>query len=501
MSNREYDVIIIGSGLGGLLCGAFLSRNGFRVCVLEKHSKIGGNLQTFTRKGVKFNSAMHYVGGLDRGQILQRVFSYLGIIDRTGTERMDSSGYEIVYIGDEVYSHANGEEEYRERLLTYFPEERKAITKYLSTIQDVWNSTHILNLEDFRNLYEMDTHYTRENAFNFIDGLTRNVNLKALWGTTSALYAGVQGVSPLITHGIISYHYLQSAYKLSKGSDIIAGALRDVITESGGCVQINKEVITLQFEGNRASAAVTGDGSVIPGKSFISDIHPSRTLKLIEPGRFRKAYIRRVEGLENTIGAFCTYILLKKGKLKNINANVFVSEGTDVWFAGSYDRMKWPSACMLYTTPDRTDPEFAETMVISTFMKYGELKKWENTTVENRGRDYQLFKEQKAEALIDLVDSKLSGTREAVEEYYTASPLTFRDYTGIPEGSVYGILKDCNHPRNSYISPNTRVPNLFLTGQNSGVGLHGVLGVTVSAILTCANFVDIGPVLKKMKNE
>ncbi len=66
---------------------------------------------------------------------------------------------------------------------------------------------------------------------------------------------------------------------------------------------------------------------------------------------------------------------------------------------------------------------------------------------------------------------------------------------------MYGILKDCNNPRRSYISPNTRIPNLFLTGQNSGVGLHGVLGVTVSALFTCANFIDIGNLLKEIRNE
>ena len=441
------------------------------------------------------------MGGLDRGQILNRVFSYLDIADRTGTERMDTSAYEVAHIGDEVYTLASGVEGYRERLLTYFPEEGVAIDKYLSTIQEVWNSTYILNLEDFRNLYEVETQYARENAFRFIDGLTRNEDLKALWGTTSALYAGVQETSPLITHAIISYHYMQSAYKFSLGSDIIAGALQDVITDHGGTVLTNKEVITLQFEGSRASAALLSDGSVIPGRSFISNIHPSRTLKLVEPGLFRKAYVRRVEGLENTIGAFCAYIILKKSMIRNINSTVFISAGRDVWFAGGYDRMEWPAGCMVYTTPSGTDPEFAESMVVSTFMKYGELKQWEDTTVENRGDEYLMFKKLKAEALINLVDSKLPGTRNAVAEYYTASPLTFRDYTGMPEGSVYGIHKDCNHPRNSYISPNTRVPNLFLTGQNSGVGLHGVLGVTVSAIFTCANFMDIGPLLKNMKDE
>ena len=100
MKSSEFDVVIIGSGLGGLMCGALLSMNGHKVCVLEKHHQIGGNLQTFKRKGIGFNSAMHYVGSMDEGQILNKVFRYLGVLDSTGLEKLDKSDYEKVYLGD-----------------------------------------------------------------------------------------------------------------------------------------------------------------------------------------------------------------------------------------------------------------------------------------------------------------------------------------------------------------------------------------------------------------
>lgn len=482
------------------MCGAILAKHNLRVCLLEKHHKIGGNLQTFTRKGIVFNSAMHYVGGLDKGQVLNKVFSYLGVIDRMGTERLDSTNYEQVYLGEDLYSHANGIDAYRDRLLSYFPKEVKAIDAYLKKIQEVWNSTNVLNLQDFRNLYDVETQYTRQNAYDFIDNLTDNEDLKALLGVNSALYAGIPGLSPLITHAIITHHYIQSAYKFSKGSDQIASALQQVILNHGGTVRTGTEVARLHFEGKNASAAELKDGSTVSGKSFVSNIHPALTTKLVEPGRFRKAYVKRVESLENTIGSFCVYVILKKRKFRNINSNVFISAGKDVWSAGNYDRLEWPSACLLYTTPDKENREYAESIVVSAFMKYSEMKAWEDTTVEKRGEDYKVFKREKAGVLVDFAESRIPGIRDAIDEFYTATPLTFRDYTGIPEGSIYGILKDCNHPRYSYISPNTRVPNLFLTGQNSGVGLHGVLGVTVSALFTCANFIDIGVLLKAMRN-
>ena len=77
----KYDVVIIGSGLGGLVCGYILSKFGYKVCILEQHTQIGGCLQTFRRSGVTFDTGMHYIGSLDPGQVLHTYFSYLGLLD------------------------------------------------------------------------------------------------------------------------------------------------------------------------------------------------------------------------------------------------------------------------------------------------------------------------------------------------------------------------------------------------------------------------------------
>lgn len=496
----EFDVIITGSGFGGLMCGAILSLNGFKVAIFEKHHQIGGNLQTFKRKGVVFNSAMHFVGTMEKGQILYQVFKYLGILERTGLERLDPANSERFYLQDKVYSYAVGMKAHRARLLSYFPEEQAAIDAYLDKIQEVWNSTKVLNLQDFRNHLDADTTYTQIDAFEFINSLTDNQELLALWGMTGALYAGDPGKSPLITHAIIAYHYIQSAWKFSKGSDQLATALEQIITVNGGEVKVDSEVVRFVIADRIATAVELKDGSQIRGKHFISNLHPAQTVKLLEPGVFRKAYVHRVENLENTIGTYCLYIKLKKGSFRNINSNIYISGGKNAWHPGEYDNRPWPGACILYTTPDDSNPDYAQSMTISSYMKYEEVKRWENTRVGKRGKDYRDFKRERAKLLIALADSRLEGLGEAIDEYYTATPLTFRDYTGTPEGSLYGIMKDCRNPRHSYISPNTRVHNLYLTGQNSGVGLHGVLGVTVSALFTCANLLDIGVILKKIRN-
>jgi all-trans-retinol 13,14-reductase len=73
-----------------------------------------------------------------------------------------------------------------------------------------------------------------------------------------------------------------------------------------------------------------------------------------------------------------------------------------------------------------------------------------------------------------------------------------RDYIGTDDGSLYGVVKDYREPMRTFISPRTKIPNLFLTGQN--LNLHGVLGVTVSSVLTCSEILGIDYVIKKIQN-
>ena len=80
-NKEKFEVVIIGSGLGGLLCGYILSKNGYKVAILEKNPQIGGCLQTFKRKGVKFDTGMHYVGSLEEGQMLNKFWKYLNLFD------------------------------------------------------------------------------------------------------------------------------------------------------------------------------------------------------------------------------------------------------------------------------------------------------------------------------------------------------------------------------------------------------------------------------------
>ena len=81
IANSNNTVLILGAGLGGLLCGALLSLEGYQVTVLEKNKQIGGGLQSFGVDGKRFETAVHYIGSLGKGQTLYKIFDYVGLLE------------------------------------------------------------------------------------------------------------------------------------------------------------------------------------------------------------------------------------------------------------------------------------------------------------------------------------------------------------------------------------------------------------------------------------
>src|SRR5262245_22556425 len=126
---QQYDVVIIGSGMGGLVCANLLSMEGLRVCVVEKNKQFGGCLQTFVRDKVIFDSGVHYIGGLDKGQNLYQIFKYMCILDKLKLERLDENAFDkIISDYDTIeYPYAQGYENFIEKLAALFPGEEAAI--------------------------------------------------------------------------------------------------------------------------------------------------------------------------------------------------------------------------------------------------------------------------------------------------------------------------------------------------------------------------------------
>jgi len=494
---EQFDVVVIGSGLGGLLSAHILAKEGYKVCVLEKNDKIGGCLQIFARDKCIFNTGLNYTEGLSKGQILHTYFSYLGIVDKLKIKQLDVDGFEVITYKGKEYMFAQGDEKFIETLSTYFPEEKKAIRTYVEKIKSICNQFPLYNLDienpehiDFESLFS-------ESAHDYLTSITNNTDLQNVLAGNNLLYAGVKDKTPLYIQALITYTFISSSWRLVDGSQQLASIIAQNIKNAGGIIYRNSEVKTLHIENTQIQYAELTDGRKIKATHYISNIHPINTIALTDSRLFTNAFRKRIAQLENTISTFSIYIVLKEKAFPYQNFNHYIYNNDDVWTASNYAEAPWPQSCLLYTPAISKPHKYADGLIGITFMTYDEVKEWAHTSVEDRGEAYLIFKKQKAELLIDLIEKKIPDIRKMIKTYYTSTPLTYRDYTGTPNGSAYGILKDFNNPFKTLITPKSKISNLYFTGQNLNV--HGILGVTIGAVMTCGEIVGLPYLLAKIK--
>jgi len=486
---ERYDVVIIGSGLGGLVSAIILAKEGYSVCVLEKNNQYGGNLQTFVRDKTIFDTGIHYIGGLAEGQNLYRYFKYLGIMDDLKLKQLDEDGFDIISFEDEKkeYPHAQGYENFVDQLAKHFPEEREAIQNYCEKVKATCNSFPLYNL-NWEGKY--DTEILAVNAKQCIDELTDNKKLRAVLAGTNFLYAGTAEKSPFYVHALSVNSYMQSSWRCVNGGSQITKQLIKQLKKYGGEVYKYKEVVQFDVAENTVSSVRMNDGSVVSGTTFISNIDPKVTLKMAGEDKFRKSYLNRIKSLEGVISAFSLYIVFKPETFKYRNHNYYHFASSDnVWTSHEYDEASWPKAFMASMSSTKKSDVWADGMTFITYMKFDDLKPWEqtfNTTSEkeDRGESYEAFKARKTEKFLQMIELKFPGFRDCIKSVHTSTPLSYRDYIGGHKGNMYGYEKDSNNPMKSFIASKTKLNNLYLTGQS--INMHGVLGVTIGAVVTCS---------------
>jgi len=496
---KKFDVVIIGSGLGGLQCGYVLSKQGYKVGIFEKQHQFGGCLQVFHRKGYTFDTGMHYLGGLGEGEILHKLFNYYSINKDITLRKLDTDCFDKITIGQNQFPYAMGYDNFVETLSSYFPKERKGISGFIKAIQNIAHASPLYNLQEINSPTFIESDYIKKSVGEFIASFTKDVMLQNVLAGTNPLYAGFPEKTPVYVHALILHSYIRSAWRIVGGSHTIADSLVNSIRNFGGEVHHNQEIIKINCNHEKAVSIETSAGETIESNHFISNIHPAKTLELIDSHLIRNAFRYRINNMENTTSNFTLYLAFKPNTVPYLNFNHYHYEGNSVWHTQNYTQETYPKS-FLYMQQSRSGNEqFANSAQVVAFMNYEDVKTWENTKVGKRGQDYLDFKEEKAQKLIHCLGKHYPQLRNNIAFYETSTPLTYRDYTGTKNGSLYGILRDCHFPAQTLVSQRTKIPNLFLTGQN--INAHGFLGVSIGSIITCAEFLDINTIMNSIKNE
>ena len=494
--------VIIGGGLGGLVTGALLAKEGYQVTVLEKNALIGGGLQSFKRKGVSFATGMHIFGGFQEGGNLRKLFDYLGVTDKIALQPTDDDAFDVVTVLSDgaTYRMPKGKERFIAYLSERFPEEKANLKAYFDKIYDLSKEEDLFYLKETpASSFPVFSEDFIRPCDTLMDRYLSDPKLKGLLTYLNPLFDGEAGTSPAYLQALLCVLHLGGTFQFVGGSQQMAAALAEVIESAGGQVLANEEVVRIEVENHQVTQVVTKKGKVFTADSYISDVHPDVLLRIISPNAFSAAFTHRVKSIPETFSSFKVYIKFKEKAFPYLNqANFCVSDYDSMSQYKTLRPDEWPQGFMFVTPPEINQDEYARSMVIVSMMSYEWVRPWEDTITGHRGPDYEQWKQSMTDKVLDLMEQCYPDFRSHIETVFASSPLTIRDYYGNKEGSNYGFQKDSNNIMLSQMSVFTKVKNLYLTGQN--VNIHGFCGVSLTAIETAEALVGHNAVVRKINN-
>ncbi len=489
---KNNRVVIIGAGLGGLQCGYILAKNGYDVTVLEQERVVGGCLQSFVRRGTLFDTGFHYVGALGEGEALNRLFTYFDLMSLPW-KKLDADCFDEIVIGDKSYSYAMGHNNFYNRLVEYFPHEREGLKNYIALLKRVGD--HIFdNLKLKEGEKSLSNTYFAQSAYKFLTETIQDPILRQVLSGASLKMELKADSLPLYTFAQINDSFIRSSWRLIGGGQQLVDKLAHSIERMGGSVITATAVISIVEKDGRVAGVRADNGNFYEADWVISNVHPALTVSLVEEGSMmRPIYRRRIKSLENTFGMFTANILLKKDTVPYINKNIFVHKAdTDMWNV-RFDRTE----SVLVSMPAQPDDvTYTPSIDLLSPMSWQEVVKWADKPAGRRGEDYVTFKQAKTEQCLQLIEHRLPHLRDAIEHIYTSTPLTYHNYTTTNQGCAYGIRKDYDNVIMTMLTPRTPVPGLLQTGQN--LNLHGIMGVSMTSLYTCAEILGLETIRKEI---
>jgi all-trans-retinol 13,14-reductase len=501
----EYDVIVIGSGIGGLSCAALLSKFGRKVCVLEQHYTAGGFTHSYEREGYEWDVGVHYIGEVHKPHApLRRIFDVISD-GKLEWAHMDAV-YDRIIIGDKHYDFVAGRENFEADLKRWFPDEEEAIEQYFALIKrvsgsmrdffmgqampramaSVYNSVRKLRVP--RECYMT----TRD----VLESLTQNQELIGVltgqWGD----YGLPPKQASFLMHSALVKHYFAGGNYPVGGSWKIADTIIPVIRAGGGEVFTYARVKQLLMEDGHAVGVEMVDGSSVRAKSVVSSAGVRLTFEQLLPKaeRERHGYAAKLKKVKPSSGHICLYAGFKGDakELKLPRTNLWVYPNAD--HEGNVEKYladPFKTLPMMYISfPSAKDPTWNQhypgksTVEVITLGKYEWFEKWAKETWNARGAEYEALKKGFTDRMLEGLYKQMPQLRGKLDYCELSTPLSTQFFGMYDRGELYGLDHDLQRFEQKWLHPITPVKGLYLTGQD--VVTAGVGGALMGGVMTTA---------------
>jgi len=509
MAEREqWDAVVIGSGLGGLTCAAFLCASGRRTLVLETHYVAGGNSQAFRRnlggREFEFDVGVHYIGECGPDGLITRMLHGLGLAERLVFRPLDPDGYSTLYFPGLTFRVPASWDRYRARLLETFPEEREPLGKVVDGLRQVAHDGRRFQRGEIE-LADMP-----QQAPVFMQwGLRPVTELFAEHGLSeaaSAVLLGEQGdyavrpsKTPTALAAGLTDHYMRGAFYPEGGGQAMAGRLVEAIRAWGGEVRTRAPVSHVRVERGRAVGVTLGKtGAEIDADVVISNADLKRTvLELVGEEHFSPDTVERVRGFRMSLPLFCVYagldVDLASEHLANTNHWLWGTTDIEGIYA-TVEAGELPAENLAYLTiTSLRDPESPQVapkghtnLQVMTLVPH-DYDVWhvERGPAEggryHRDPEYRRRKTELMDSLLKTAETIVPGLRKHVVWKEAATPVTQERFTHSTGGTSYGIEYATDQTGPARIGYATDVPGLYLCGASTPAG-HGIANVMYSGL-------------------
>lgn len=467
---------VIGSGIGGLSSAVILAMLGFDVTVVEKNQRPGGMLRSFVRQGVHCNVGLHYLGALDRGQILRRCFDFLGITDQLPLERLGHNAAVDRYYfanpinGPDQFDMPVGLDAYESHLMDAFPAEKKPIRTFMEQLRanaaDFDRLDFLYNPRPMANLIEQT-----EPLWAFLDRAGCSPGLKSVISVPSVWIGVPADQCPLFYHTMILASYLFSAWRLKSSGAHLADVLQQRLMALGGKIITGRAVQRIDIHKGQVQGVTLDNGEPVAAAKVIAAIHPKIVLDLLGPEDVKPSYRRRITALKDTDGMFSVHALVPRNGHQAIPHNIF---SVRTMPNGAVDDVVY-----LQLRPCERPGYLLLSLLTSGHEAL--WQPWQHTRSGQRGEDYERLKHSLAHRMIRQVEP-ITGPYNELELLDVYTPLSIRDWVNSPRGSAYGVMRSSRQLLSAAVLNRTAVQGLYLAGQS--IMAPGVLGTILGSLAT-----------------
>ncbi len=487
---EDYPVVIVGAGLGGLCCAAYLAKEGFPVTVVEKRHIPGGYACAFDRADGRFIFDVSLHGMAANNNAAARILADLGVLERVHLVPLPEV-YLLQTAGEVMAIPQRDPEAYIEMLAQHFPKEKHGIRRLIREILATADEADMLHQKGMCSelLFPFKyPHLAKVLGFTLEDLMAACIKDPALKNILASWW-DFHGLPPSKVSGM--YYAVakgdalkNGTYYVRKRSQDLSNALAEVIERFGGQLMYDTAAESIRVrQGSVVGVAIAG-GKVLPARTVVSNTNVLDTFEtLVDHDSVPNDYLDSLKTYRPSLASFIVWLGLNqelKTPIKACGIHVMSDKGAEADYEaclrGDVERI--PIRISLY---DNMYPGYSRkgssSLRIFCLAGYEPWRRFELDYRAGRKEEYDRQKDRWSEVLIGRAEKIIPGISGMIEVQDAATPLTNWRFTGNREGAIYGFEQSVDNAYVKRVSNRTPVRGLFLAGAwcNPGGGFGGAL--------------------------